>query len=493
MASKESAIKVRGYYNKFWKLVCDPTKEEDVDHATLYARWQHFYQHDFLGFNYLASPVNIYEPDEIHLVNVADFLRENNIMNQPFIGESENRGEKVFLSGAFDESQSYIGAPFVVYNNYMVQVEVPDVIKIKCVIYDFEGLEEYLNDHSEDKAKAIFREMSQLTKVGDSQIPQRLYFSRVEVNGSGKDFSLETSQSQEDEQKKILVKCSEELSNYTQGCIQLNLFYFVSHVGIDHIKVGVANVPFNCRSFVTHHQSLCRNVLERNYGNVERKLHCVDYKFPDRKKAKKMAVRDKYPVRGCLWREGGNPIVGIVEGRKAVQYVAQASLFTSLADTSTTVAFMARHDYSQANAAGIAPQPAPEGSASYNSNDKVTVFVNTPASERMLELTHFVRQISSPIFDVAKGYPVHSFYNLNPQSGSIADPIFNQLVQKFDSFINADGHGSLPAQAGNMDTSRARTSQGGSRDPPTGSPQQDSDLYPLIAILSASAALYLFL
>ncbi|KAI1300163.1 hypothetical protein HDE_03533 [Halotydeus destructor] len=482
-------IKVRGYYNEFWKNVCHPTRKKmDADQVELYTRWQHFYQHDFLGVNYLASPLSTFRPGEIHIVNVVRLLKANSY--SCFIGDSENKGERVFLSGAYDSSQSYTGAPFVVYKNFIVQVEVPDENEIKCVIYDFQGLNEYLADDTEGKAKAMFEAMANLTKASDSNIPQRLFFSRVVVNGRPRNYDFKSSQEQEDGKHNILVPCPEDLENHALGCIYLNLFYFVSHVGIDHIKVGVANVPFNCRSYVTHHDSFCKNVVERNYGSSGNNF-CQDFRFPDKKTATILRTQsNKYPVRGCLWREGDDQIVGIVDGRQAPQYLAQASLFKTVATTSTKVAIMTNYEYSDKN---VVIQPALDKSQGFNANDRVTVYINTPATDRRLEMTHFVRQVSNPIFDITKGYPVHGFYKLDTQdTGAIYDDVFDKLVNNFEAFSDPNKRSNIPTQVGELDGgSRARNDFG------TGSPSSSSGhtdgLCSLAAILSASSALYLVL
>ncbi|KAI1300160.1 hypothetical protein HDE_03530 [Halotydeus destructor] len=498
-AEAKMAIKARGYYNQFWKNVCDPTKEADQEQAGLYRRWQHFYQHDFICVNYLASPVNTYEPEQIHVVRVVELLRKNRDMNLSYIGKSENRGEKVFLSGAFDVSQSYIGAPFVEYRNFMVQVEVPDE-RIQCVIYDFKGMEEYLgfptyDGESEAIARKIFSEMANLTKDQDSNIPQRLYFSRINVSGSIKEFSLEKSRQQEDPQGKILCPATGE----TEGCIQLNLFYFVSHIGIEHVKVGVANVPFNCRSFVTHHESLCKNVLEYSFKASDRKSLCKDYEFPDEKKIKSdnlNASTSRFPMRGCLWREGQKPIVGIIDGRNCKQYLGQASLFKTSNATKTTVAFLSGQGYSQ----GLVMQHTLDSKQGFNENDKATVYANIPENAHHLELTHHVRQISAPIFDVEKGYPVHGFYRLNSESvsASLPDPVFGKLMDNFYAFWMDDEHPKTQGQKANLEVDfqrwkKQRLTYLGAAGNSTDQPQVANTLCSLVSILSASAALYLFL
>ncbi|KAI1300161.1 hypothetical protein HDE_03531 [Halotydeus destructor] len=482
-------IKVRGYYNAFWKNVCHPTRKEmGADQFELYTRWQHFYQHDFLGVNYLASPLSIFRPGEIHIVDVVKLLQVNSL--SCFIGNSENKGERVFLSGACDPSQSYIGAPFVVYKNFIVQVEVPDENEIKCVIYDFQGLDEYLADDAEGKAKAMFDAMANLTKASDSNIPQRLFFSQAEVDGRPRTSDFELSQRQEDEKQNILIPCSKDLKDYAQGCIYLNLFYFVSHVGIDHIKVGVANVPFNCRSFVTHHESLCSNVVRRNYGSSGNSF-CEDFRFPDKKTSTILLTKsNKYPVRGCLWRDGNDQIVGIVDGRRTPQYLAQASLFKTAATTSTSVAVMTTYEYPPEN---VIIQPSLVKTQGFNAKDSVTVYINTPNTDRRLEMTHFVRQVSNPIFDIAKGYPVHGFYRMSTQeNGTIHDPDFSKLVSNFERFSNATERSNLATQVARSNLGSTTRNDFGPRSSGTSSEHHDG-LCSLAAILSASTALFMFL
>ncbi|KAI1300166.1 hypothetical protein HDE_03536 [Halotydeus destructor] len=524
-AIEATAIRVRGYYNEFWKNVCDPTRNPELaeEETELYRNWQHFYQHDFLGVNYLASPLNNYSPEEIHVVRVSDMIFNNFSTNSMCIGTTENRGEKVFLSGAFDKSQSFIGSPFVEYKHYLVQVEVPDEDKIKCIIYDFAGMDSFSGDAasydrtSELKSKAIFSEMGRLEMKG--AIPQRLYFSDIKVGDLKRTFSFNKSIQQEDKEKKILkacptrirVKSSEadvEKEVETHGCIQLNLFYFVSHVGIEKkLKVGVANVPFNCRSFVTHSESLCKHVLDvkqfkvteaanttsqRNQDVLE---HCITDYTEDTKGKAKVAKDEKYPVRGCLWQEGSDQIVGIVDGKSLDQVLAHASLFKNVgsSEIKTKVAFVGKEKYHDMKV----QQP-------WMKQDKVVGYWNTPgvADKKYLELTHYVRQISSPIFDVAKGYPVHGFYKLHAETSGINyDPVFYKMFDTFYSFWMHDEHPKHPDRKAKIAGDRKRMHDEGEylKQRVLGqagrpSRRMNTDYWSdVAAIVSTSAALYMLL
>ncbi|KAI1300159.1 hypothetical protein HDE_03539 [Halotydeus destructor] len=497
-ALEATAIKARGYYNEFWKNVCDPSRVEDGFQRQLYARWQHFYQHDFLGFNYLAKPIGMYNPEQIHYVNVNEMLVQNYTMNLMFLGRTENLGEKVFLSGAFDDSQSIVGAPFVEYRHYMVQVEVPEQEGIRCVIYDFQDLNQFRREetiydrHSENKAKAIFAKTGQLEMKGN--IPERLYFPDIEVNGSHKTFNYDTSQSQEGSLKRCNPTISYSGANVdTGGCIQLNLFYFVSHVGIaDCMKVGVANLPFNCRAFVTHSESLCDLALMRPETEVQ---HWVRHPLPDKAAAITSALKAfKYPMRGLVWQNKENKIVGIVDGNQSRQLVAQGCFFRDHQDPKPTqVAMINQMHYEE-----VVIQPKADG----NPADEVNEFPNIIQTDRRIELTHYVRQVSSPIFDVAKGFPVHGFYRQWEKDDIVYDPVFYRLMDNFYAFWSDHRHEKTDQQSADIASKRYDMEQRRGKleaklKQLKGNKLADSnethDFISVAAILSASAALYAFL
>ncbi|KAI1300158.1 hypothetical protein HDE_03538 [Halotydeus destructor] len=501
-----TAIKVRGYYNEFWKNVCDPFRKPDMDEEErkLYQEWQHFYQHDFLGSNYLASPLGSYEPEQFHVVSMADMMYQNFKMNLMYIGRTENRGEKVFLSGAFDKSQSFIGSPFVEYRHYLVQVEVPDEDKTKCVIFDFDGINRFsrgadiFDTTSELKTKAVFSEMSRLVQ-NEGSLPQRLYFPDIQVNRSRKTFSFAKSQAQEDGGKKVLKKCPPQtLVNIskdvreqvkTDGCIQINLFYFVSHVGIaEKVKVGVANVPFNCRAFVTHSESLCSDALKLSTPDDQSRL-TKTYKTTN----KKETTDRKYPVRGCIWKNDEPRVVGIVDGNLTVQSVAQACFVKDKESPKPTQVAFISQCWLRGKEVGER-QRVPTG-------DKVLVYSNLSKTEHHYELTHFIRQISSPTFDVVKGYPVHGFCRQSaPTDKIVYDPVFYDLFDKFYEFWTDANHPKHKKQQAAIETQRnqmkleRKTKEDRLREAEEACLTPDvDDVFSLAAILSASAALFMLL
>ncbi|KAI1300139.1 hypothetical protein HDE_03507 [Halotydeus destructor] len=272
--------KVRGFYNEFWKRVIDPQICHDENQVPLYSRWQHFYRHDFLAQTHLAEPLGNFGPEEIHIVSMANLFQNSQWADTFSFGANINAGERIFLSGAADKNQSATGSPYALYYTYIVQVEVPnDDENIKCIIYDFEGLDDIdvkyhmYEDDGPTKVQACFNEMTKLTwHDKDVPIPERIYFDTTDVFNVRHNQDITVSQTQEDRKHKILATPKKQVIEYKGrqilaekwSCLTLNQFYFVSHVGIENkVKVGVANVPINCRAYVTHSRSVCEEFVRK--------------------------------------------------------------------------------------------------------------------------------------------------------------------------------------------------------------------------------------
>ncbi|KAI1300216.1 hypothetical protein HDE_03480 [Halotydeus destructor] len=105
---------MRGYYNEFWKKVIDLSRAGTAEQIEMFRRWQPFFGHDFTGRHYLTDPLNNLKPHEVHVVKMADYLREcGSTFYNTVTGCSFNQFSRVLLSGTGNDKQSRIGAPNV--------------------------------------------------------------------------------------------------------------------------------------------------------------------------------------------------------------------------------------------------------------------------------------------------------------------------------------------------------------------------------------------
>ncbi|KAI1300143.1 hypothetical protein HDE_03484 [Halotydeus destructor] len=412
----------RGVYNEFWKRVIDPTRAETKEQVEMYRRWQPFYIHDFIERLYLAEPLRNFQPHEIHVVRVADYLREcDRTFRNTVTGCALNLAATEFLSGVGLNSQSTIGEPEVALESTMIQVNVPDE-RIKCIIYDFKGVEtlttRYYNGDAEQQAMVYFRQALDLNRGTKS--PQRLFISRGLGTSALEDRSIRQRVSQRDPDIKEMIvngyklkSGNKEVSVDFRGYTRVKWFYFVNSTDLDRrVKVGVANLPFNCRAATVDSHTLYKAF----FGDInDDKIQKVKKLWSISKSSRPKLAN--YQIYGSAWSsEPGKQVVGVLGGQKKLRVAASSTFMTRKADNHTVV-FVNNVDYEDID--------MQQEHISSGSKEVWSISLCTPGSP---DSNHNVRAIAVPMFDVCKGYPLQGFYrvvrmeseNLNARSSKIA-------------------------------------------------------------------------
>ncbi|KAI1300201.1 hypothetical protein HDE_03476 [Halotydeus destructor] len=405
---------MRGYYNEFWKRVIDPSRAGTAEQIEMFRRWQPFFGHDFTGRHYLTEPLNNFEPHEVHVVKMADYLREcGSTFHNTVTGGSFNQFSRVFLSGTGNDKQSWIGSPSVQTECSMVQVKVPDK-RIKCVIYDFEGVEtletKYYKGDSERQALVYFRQT--LDVKNKVRNPERVVFPDIAfpeiqrekarsmikevdiIDGQNKGYKMNYRN------KDIIVDFD--------GLITEQGFYFVNCADTEHIKIGAANLPFNLRVFTVN----CRQMCEKFIYDANAAVAACYRKWPAVSGGIELP---RYQIYGSVWddsREEVGQVVGVLGGKKELQ-VASSSFFYRQSpsdDRKHLIAFVSK---SHPNNLVIQHDGLPEqlqqvaSLGLHQSTSQPGVDMN-----RGVDMNHVIRAMAAPVFDLCKGYPVQGFYRM---------------------------------------------------------------------------------
>ncbi|KAI1300145.1 hypothetical protein HDE_03489 [Halotydeus destructor] len=396
---------LRGFYNEFWKRVIDPTRAEKPEQVDMYKRWQPFYTHDFGERLYLAEPLSTFQPHEIHVVKVADYLREcDRTSRNTVIGCDINKTASHFLGGVGFSTQSTIGEPEVALESTMIQVNAPDE-RIRCIIYDFKGVEtlttSYYKGDAEQQAMVYFRQTLDLKK--GTKNPQRLYITKGLGRNAVEDKSIrELVSKREPDIKEMIVNGyklkvgNREVTVDFRGHIREKWFYFVNNVEIhSRVKVGVANLPFNCRAATVDSHTLSQVLVYKDVGlETAKKLW-----LPTSTSSKPKST--KYQILGSVWsNDPGKQVVGILGGQKRL-HVAESSTFMTRKEDDHTVAFVNNVDYEDID--------MQQKYIASNTKKVLSVSLGRPETS---DLNHFVRSIAVPVFDLCKGYPLQGFYRV---------------------------------------------------------------------------------
>ncbi|KAI1300127.1 hypothetical protein HDE_03467 [Halotydeus destructor] len=419
-------FRTRGFYNEFWKRVISPERASDPEQVNMFSRWQPFYGHDFTGRDYLAEPIGNFKPHEILIVNMADYLRVSNLGNHNFwsTGYKVNKAEQCFLSGAGHTSQSFVGCPQVQVCTFMVQVHKPDDDRIKCVLYDFSGIGEVdTHDYGRDcdpNTMAHFQAALDL-QMG-ARYPQRFYYTNPVIQDQTETtVPLEELRSVEQD----VIEFPDH--NAFNGTIRENCFYFINSVPLEgKVKVGVANLPFNCRAFTLNSRQLCDKLIH-NKPRIAPPDYLVERTTT--------SEQPRMLVRGSIWDDDSKRgrVVGVVDSSRSSLIVARASFFMPRDDVAK------RHTF--ASVSGVDYHEDRQVLQERPDNCKVvTVRMTDKIRGSYIDLNHVVRYVASPVFDVVKGYPVQGFYVYQlPRRDDDSDSGFKTI--KYFTDIHTDkGH-----------------------------------------------------
>ncbi|KAI1300172.1 hypothetical protein HDE_03491 [Halotydeus destructor] len=396
---------LRGFYNEFWKRVIDPTRAGKQEQVEMYKRWHPFYNHDFGERLYLAEPLGSFKPHEVHVVRVADYLREcDRTSRNTVTGCDINESATHFLSGVGFTVQSTVGAPTAAVESTMIQVNVPDE-RIKCIIYDFKGVEtlttKYYNGDAEEQAMAYFRQTLDL-KIGRKN-PQRLIDCRGIGGSASEDARLkELALQREPDIKDMIVRGykwkvgNKQVTVDFKGFIRVKWFYFVNSIDLEsRVKVGVANLPFNCRAATVDCGKLSE-ILVHNVEDVHIKSATKSW-LPNLTSSKQKST--KYQIYGSVWsNDPGKQLVGVLGGQTKLQ-VAESSIFMTRKEETHTVVFVNNVDYEDIDI-----------QQEHIASDSKKVLSISLGSPQTRDLNHVVRAIAVSVFDLCKGYPVQGFY-----------------------------------------------------------------------------------
>ncbi|KAI1300212.1 hypothetical protein HDE_03458 [Halotydeus destructor] len=448
---RDVVFRMRGYHNEFWKRVVDPARAGvGTEQEGLFKRWQPFHMHDFSGRQYLAEPLGNFEPHEIHVVNVAKLLTtcskavEMLKMSEQFISSS-----RYFLSGIGSEFNSGAESAPLRHSNYLIQVEVPDD-KIRCVIYDFAHLEEVESSNfdpfSERDTLGYFRALNTLNYDGRGYPPVP-FVTGVDF-GRGRPQPLATYERlSQVETNLVHIQCPVNLVDPLdetrtrlfpfKGVIKEVCFHFVSNVDIeDKVKVGVANLPLSCRAFTVHSRKMCEEMIYKIPKDVPSTFR---QGWPVNGK-----TAPKLNVRGSVWddREGIKTVAIVDSSRKALSITQPMFHRTSPDDPRSHNVVLVSERFEPENHYYIEHLERNAKVWTVSFNVKTNRNPKNPREEA--NLSHNLRAISCPVFDVVKGYPVQGFYrNFQlPHLDASYDPIYAAAEAKRRDM----GRGSAPSQ-----------------------------------------------
>ncbi|KAI1300211.1 hypothetical protein HDE_03459 [Halotydeus destructor] len=420
---RETIFRLRGFYNEFWKRVVEPERAgRGSEQEALFKRWQPFYMHDFDASHYLAEPLGNFAPEEIHIVNVAQLLSvQHEASELTKMGEKKNASSRTFLSCIGSTFNSTVNLAQVLLSTYIIQVEVPDD-KIRCVIYDFSDMDRTVskNYHATNGRDTLgyFRYLNTL-KYDGRGLPPVPFVDEVHVGREEQlvldRFSYDSIR--REETNRVHIKCpisiidpSDETGSTRfqfNGAIKEVNFHFVSSVDLEtKVKVGVANLPLCCRAFTVHSRQLCEKLVYQ-VPEMAPEDYCLQWDPNGRMVA-------KVHVRGAVWDDHENgKVVGIVDGNRNGLCVMRPMFQRTSPDDSRphTVVFVGERYESDAgyHVTGL------------DDNWKVlSVGLNCKGLDGKMEsidLSHDVRKISCPVFDLTKGYPVQGFYRHFALSG----------------------------------------------------------------------------
>ncbi|KAI1300252.1 hypothetical protein HDE_03488 [Halotydeus destructor] len=409
---------IRGFYNEFWKRVIDPMRAKEPEQREMFKRWQPFYSHDYKERHYLTEPLSNFKRHEVHVVRVADYLREcDRTARNTITGSSASTTSRKFLSGVGSVEQAFIGSCRVLLESTMIQVVVPDV-RVKCVIYDFEGVANqgtrYYDADSERQAMAYFRQTLDLGLRKGEKIAERLFFPQYvgfsELQGAK--CRKKVADREKDIKDGICKgykwkEGNEVVTMDFAGSITERWFYFVNSVDTeDKVKVGVANLPFNCRAATVHCRSLCEVYLFRGVDSKD----WTPLKQWDADLNSAESESSKYQIYGNVWdnEPGRQQVVGIVGGQSKLQ-VAESSVFLSGDKKMHSVVFFNNVHYED-----IARQHKhiPGNMKRVLSVGLCQTGAYSAKATLNRDLNHHVRLLGTPVMDLCKGYPVQGFYRL---------------------------------------------------------------------------------
>ncbi|KAI1300144.1 hypothetical protein HDE_03485 [Halotydeus destructor] len=425
---------MRGFYNEFWKRVIDPTRAEDPEQREMFKRWQPFYSHEYKERRYLAEPLSNFKRHEVHVVRVADYLREcDRTARNTITGSIANTTSRAFLSGVATIRQSFLGAPVVLLESSMIQVSVPDK-RIRCVIYDFEGVANlgtrYYAAYSERQAMAYFRQTLDLQLREGEKLPERLYCPQyVGHSASQREKCREEVLKEEKDIKDVIFRDyrfregNEEVTVDSVGSITERWFYFVNSLDTGgELKVGVANLPFNCRAATLHCQNLSEVFVHKPLAEIDSSCK-VEW---DAGLHSKQSESTKYQIYGTVWDNEADrqQVVGSLGGESKLQ-VAESSFSLSGEKKGHTIVFLNNVDYDD-----ISTQHKHILSLG---RSVLSVSLCRPGSR---DLNHNVRAIAVPVLDLCKGYPVQGFYRvLKLDCEKMSDNGMNAVQNRTDGIL----------------------------------------------------------
>ncbi|KAI1300208.1 hypothetical protein HDE_03456 [Halotydeus destructor] len=409
---RDVVFKLRGFHNEFWKRVVEPARAGvGSEQEALFKRWQPFYMHDFSPKNYLAEPLGNFKPEEIHVVNMAQLIITcDQAFEKIRLSERKSNGARFFLSGIGSDFNSGLESVQVQQDTFMIQVEVPDD-KIRCVIYDFAHMEYAVSlefyRHGERDTLGYFRYLNTLTFNGRGLPPVPFVTRNVGRRPPQDPLSFESLSQQETNLS--LIECPANMADpldvtgqamfQFRGKIAETHFHFVSSVDIENkVKVGVANLPLSCRAFTVNSRQLCENLICRAPHNMP-----PSYR---QQRPPNGRTPGKLHVRGAVWADEDQfKIVGIADSNESSLSVLRPIFQrTSQEDprNHTAVWLGQLFEHNMDYCIGDLKPGSHVLTVSFNPTGSST-------SEKG-NLSHNLRKISCPVFDVVKGYPVQGFY-----------------------------------------------------------------------------------
>ncbi|KAI1300131.1 hypothetical protein HDE_03463 [Halotydeus destructor] len=414
---RDVMLRLRGFHNEFWKRVVDPARAGvGSEQEALFNRWQPFHMHDFSGRHYLAEPLGNFEPHEIHVVKMAKLLT---VCSQAYenvkVGERLNASSRDFLSCVGSHFNSGMDTTPVLKSTYIVQVEVPDD-KIRCVIYDFANMEEVVSPQcaatAEQDTLGYFRYLNTLEYDGTG-LPPVPFASGVDLGGRPQRNATYYGQLSQTETNLVHIQCPANMPDpfdptgqamfQFKGTIKEMNFHFVSSVDIeDKVKVGVANLPLCCRAFTVHSRKMCEDLVYQ-----------VPYKTPATFRQQwppNGKIVPKFVVRGAVWDDREDfKMAGLVNSnRNALNVMRPLFHSTSDQDTRPHGVVLVGNRFEPNSPHWVDRLPP-----NYNFLTISLVPMSTAGSGKAnaIDVSHHLRAISCPIFDLAKGYPVQGFYD----------------------------------------------------------------------------------